>query len=79
MIAAIVVSIVALLAIAAAAILAERVTRRPVLEEPRPFRCLECRCSFRDQRWLGMHSRAQHSDQGVRRLPWPEVNARRSA
>ena len=75
MTAAIVGSILLLVGLfAIGAVVVDYATRpRVATEEPRPFRCLECRCTFRDQRWLAIHANAQHGDQGVRRLPWPRA------
>lgn len=64
MTAAIVVTILGLVAMCAFAVIAiDHATRwTGSVEDPRPFRCDRCPCSFRDARWLGMHHKAQHPD-----------------
>lgn len=62
MTAAIVVSILFLVALLAIVLVAiDYLTRWPEpTEDTRPFHCDRCVCTFRDARWLAMHHRAQH-------------------
>lgn len=78
---AIVVTVLALMALFAVAIVAiDYATRWPEpVEMARPFPCGTCRCAFHDQAGLARHFSAQHTDATVRTWTRGRMGARGGA